>query len=112
MRNIAFKQGGNGLQIVLYELDSEFNLVLGFGRDTKFAYMVISPEEVKILIGRGKAYTQQHLENDYKFTLTSVSWPCLVLAVVPKAPSHLAFLSFCFQIFINGHYSPYLMQSF
>lgn len=64
MRNIAFKQGGNGLQIVLYELDSEFNLVLGFGRDTKFAYMVISLEEVKILIGRGKAHTRHHPDRE------------------------------------------------
>lgn len=56
MRNIAFKQGDK-LQIVLYELDSEFNLVLGFKRDTKFEYMVISLEEIKILAGRDKADT-------------------------------------------------------
>ena len=47
MKNPAFEQGGHGPQVVLYELDSEFNLVLGLGRDTKFEYMVMSLEEIK-----------------------------------------------------------------
>lgn len=56
MRNIVFKQGDK-LQIVLYELESKFNLVLGFKRDTKCEYMVIFLEEIKILSGRDKADT-------------------------------------------------------
>ena len=52
---------------MFYQLDSEFNLVLG--RDTKFEYIVISSEEMKILVKRDKAYTLQHLERDWKFTV-------------------------------------------
>lgn len=37
---------------VLYELDSDFNAVLGSGRGTHLKHMVISPEEMTVLVGR------------------------------------------------------------
>lgn len=62
MGNIISKPGSDGLQVILYELDSGIEVVLGSERSTEFKHMVISPEEITIPLGRDRTYTEQQLE--------------------------------------------------
>jgi len=56
MRNQASEQEGDGFQVSLYELESEFNPVLGSGRGTKFKLIIVSPEEITAWLGSDKTY--------------------------------------------------------
>lgn len=56
MRNQAFEQEGDGFQVSLYELESEFNPVLGSGRGTKFKLIIVSLEEITARLGSDKTY--------------------------------------------------------
>lgn len=106
MKNIASARGGCGLQVVLPQLDSEFNLVLGLGRVAMFEYVVISLEEMKMWAGRDKAWTQQHLESDYKFTLTSASWASSCPNSWSQGSKSLCLPAFRFPDLGIRHHSP------
>ena len=59
MGNISSEQGGDSLQVTLHDLDSEFEAVLRYGRDTKFKQRVLSPEEITIPFGRDETQSDK-----------------------------------------------------
>ena len=83
---------------MLYELDGEFNPVLGSGRGTKFKHVVVFLEEIVILVGRDKPYIHNHQRVRIKKCVLA----SLVLVVGPKAPSHCPYLNFSLQTFEMG----------
>ena len=84
MRNQASEQGGDGFQVSLDELESEFSPVVGSGRGTKFKLMIVPLEEITTVPGRDKTYTRQQRQSDYKSVLTSTSWSVLCWKLVPS----------------------------
>ena len=84
MTNQASEQGGDGFQVSLDELESEFSPLVGSGRGTKFKLMVVPLEEITTLLGRDKTYTRQQRQSDYKSVLVSTSWSVLYWKLVPS----------------------------